>query len=154
MKSKKAQPSKEKYKDTFSAQEVGVMLEGIKSDFSILSEKVESLEEKFSEKVDGLEEKIVNLTDSVNIIAINQTKTLDRVAALEVGQKLLIQRVDMLEKKINALETDMNRRFNKVDADIKEIKDSLKIQVDLHKFIVLESRVTKIESQLSSFLAK
>ena len=143
MKSKKTKPIKEKYKDTFTAQEVGVILEGIKSDSPILSEKVDSLEEK-----------IVNLTDSVNIIAINQTKTLDRVAALEVGQKLLIQRVDMLEKKINALETDMNRRFNKVDADIKEIKDSLKIQVDLHKFIVLESRVTKIENQVSSFLTK
>ncbi len=150
---KKIPSTKEKYKDTFTAHEVGVILEGIKSDSKLLFEKFESLEEKFGSlegKFESLEGKFGNLRESVDIIAINQTKTLDRISALEVGQKLLIKRIDELEKKISSID----KRLVSVETDIKEIKESLKTQVDLQKFIVLEKRVSKIEMQVVSMTSK
>ena len=136
MKSQKITKSKEKYKDTFTAHEVGVILENLNDKFDLLTEKIASHDERF-EKIEK----------KLEIIALNQTKTLDRVTALEAGQKLLIKRVDSLEKKIDTLD----QRLNQVELGIKEIKDSIKNLVDLDKFYVLEKRVTKLENHVASF---
>ncbi len=155
MKSQKITKSKEKYKDTFTAHEVGVILENLNDKFDLLTEKLDSHDEIF----ENIENKLVNLTDKVEIIAISQTKTLARVTALEAGQKLLMKRIESVENKLEVVEVEVNRRFDKIDQrlnhvelDIRDIKDSIKTLVDLDKFYVLEKRVTKLENHVASFL--
>ncbi|MBU0897493.1 MAG: hypothetical protein KKB76_07735, partial [Candidatus Omnitrophica bacterium] len=69
-------------KTNFTAREVTVILEDIRSQFRAFGEGLKAL----STKVDG--------------IAANQARTLEKVTALEIGQRLLIKRVEALEKRV------------------------------------------------------
>ena len=126
MKPKKLKkPVSKSLKDSFTPSQVGALIESFKSDFRLFGKKLESLENK----VDG--------------IAVNQTLTLERITALEIGQIRLLKKVDVLDKRVVAIEKE-----------IKEIKAILKVKIDTTEFKNLEIRVSILERKLDVLIAK
>jgi hypothetical protein len=99
-----------KSRPSFTATEVGTLLEELRADFRLFGEKLEGVEEKLTGRIEGVEEKLTDriegveekLTDRIDGIAANQAKTLEEITAIRIR----LTRIETnFEKRLAALET-------------------------------------------------
>ncbi len=61
------------------------------------------------------------------------------------GHKVLDKKIDVVDKKVDNLKSEMNYKFDTVFDELRLIRNELKEKVGRDEFIVLEKRVRELE---------
>ncbi|MBN2497137.1 MAG: hypothetical protein JXR96_21270 [Deltaproteobacteria bacterium] len=127
-----------------------VLLERIEHHVQISLEGHETLERRLDTMEKRLDARMDRVESSVDRLALEQAVTNQRLSALEGGQASLEQRQGALEQRQGALEegqrafrAEVERRFDGVEKDIREIGRSVSMWVAIAENH--EERLQKVE---------
>ena len=126
-----------KKKKNYSGNEVGTILEEIKSDFKIFGESLSDVEKKGDatfEAVGKLQEDVTTLKDDVSTLK-------DDVSTLKDDVSTLKDDVSTLKDDVSTLKDDMGI----VKSELGLIRNELKEKIGRDEFILLEKRVAMLE---------
>ena len=122
--------------DTFTASQVGTLIEDLRSQFRIFGERMDTFESK------------------LKCVATNQAHTLERITRLELKMNKRFNEVDKrfgeVNDRFNEVDKrfgEVNDRFNEVDRRFNEV-DKRFGEVNI-RFDKLDSRVAHLETSLA-----
>ncbi|OGX34385.1 MAG: hypothetical protein A3C36_00340 [Omnitrophica WOR_2 bacterium RIFCSPHIGHO2_02_FULL_52_10] len=93
---------KKKRSDTFTAAQVGVLVEDFRSQFRVFGEGMDLLNNRFG----GLERRVDGIANRLEDVRINQAMTLERVTRLEISVTGLKSDVSVLKSDVSGLKSD------------------------------------------------
>ncbi|TSC53747.1 MAG: hypothetical protein LiPW39_79 [Parcubacteria group bacterium LiPW_39] len=133
-----------KKKKNYSGNEVGTILEEIKSDFKIFGESLSDVEKKGDatfEAVGKLQEDVTTLKDDVSTLKDDVSTLKDDVSTLKDDVSTLKDDVSTLKDDVSTLKDDMGI----VKSELGLIRNELKEKIGRDEFILLEKRVAMLE---------